>query len=141
MITGEGWILYLRKAIEHSINDYKFFCFNGKVKCFKIDFDRFSNHGANYYDINGNLLKFGEYVCPPNFEKKIDMPSKLKEMIILAETLSKGIDFLRVDFYEVQGEIYFGELTFFPASGFGPFVENEWDIILGQWLQLSKEEL
>ena len=55
----------------------------------------------------------------------------------LAEKLGKGHPFLRVDFYNVQGKIYFGELTFFPASGFGKFVPEKWDLTLGSWLELN----
>lgn len=51
------------------LRDYKIFCFNGKVRLFKIDFDRFSNHRANYYDKELNLLEFGEEVCPPDINK------------------------------------------------------------------------
>lgn len=119
------------------IRDYKFFCFNGSVKCFKIDYDRFINHRANYYDgKTKRLLKFGEEICPPDFERVIDIPENIEEMICLAEKLSKTYSFLRVDFYNIQGRIYFGELTFFPASGFGKFIPDEWDAKLGSWIEL-----
>lgn len=118
------------------LKDYKFFTFNGKVKCFKIDFDRFDNHRANYYDEDGKLLKFGEETYPPDFSKSIKMPRNLKLMISLAEKLSTGIPFLRVDFYEIDGKVFFGELTFYPASGFGKFIPEEWDLLLGDWLTL-----
>lgn len=116
--------------------DYKFFCFNGKVKCFKVDFDRFTSHKANYYAPDKTLLRFGEKVCPPDFERDIEIPGNIDDMIQLAEKLSAGYPFLRVDFYSVNGKIYFGELTFFPASGFGPFIPEEWDETLGSWLTL-----
>ena len=119
------------------LRDYKFFCFDGTVQFYKVDFDRFISHKANYYDINGNLMPFGEVVCPPDYEKKIEKPHCLKKMIELAQELSKGIPFLRVDFYEVNKQIYFGEMTFFPASGFGPFTEKEWDYKLGKLIKLD----
>lgn len=122
-----------------SLNDYKFFCFNGKVKCFKIDFDRFTNHHANYYDCNGDILPFGEADYIPIPEKKIEMPKKLGLMIELAEKLASKLLFLRVDFYEVNGKVYFGELTFYPASGMGRFVPESWDTELGKWLKLPIE--
>lgn len=122
------------------LRDYKFFCFGGKVKCFKIDFDRFVEHRANYYDINGSLLPFGEAVCPPDYEREIDVPSSLKKMVGLAEFLSSGKPFARVDFYEAQERIKFGEITFFPASGFGPFTPEEWDMTLGNWIALPNKK-
>ena len=119
--------------------DYKFFCFNGVVKCFKIDFDRSTEHRANYYTPDGALLEFGEMICPPDYERKIAMPVSLSNMISIAERLSKGIPFVRVDLYEVKGQIFFGELTLYPAAGLGPFTEKKWDYTLGEWLQLPEE--
>ena len=127
---------YLENKNLKELRDYKFFCFNGQCKCFKVDFDRFIEHRANYYDSNGNLLKFGENVCPPLFEKKIEVPKNINTMISLANKLSEDIPFLRVDFYDVDGKIYFGELTFFPASGMGTFTSEEWDLALGEWIHL-----
>ena len=82
------------------------------------------------------MLDIGEVVCPPNHEYNIKLPENLAEMVSLAENLSKGFPFLRVDFYNVNGHIYFGELTFYPASGFGKFIPEEWDLLLGDWLTL-----
>lgn len=127
---------YMEDAKTSELRDYKFFCFNGEVKCFKVDFDRFVSHRANYYDTNGKLLPFGEKVCPPDFEREIEMPINLDLMLELAKKLSNGIPFVRVDFYEVNGKVYFGELTFYPASGFGPFIPEEWDFTLGSWISL-----
>lgn len=118
------------------LRDYKFFCFNGKVKCFKVDFDRFVGHRANYYDRNKQLMHFGEKVCPPQYDKEIELPDEIEKMIDLAEILAKNTLFIRVDFYLVNGSIYFGELTLFPSSGMGPFIPNEWDNILGEWISL-----
>ena len=124
---------------DSSMKDYKFFCFNGTVKVFKIDYNRFIKHQANYYDTNGNMLLFGEEVCSPDFTKTIKIPNGINQMIELLEKLSKNITFLRVDFYEVNGKIYFGELTFFPNSGFGKFIPDEWDRKLGDMLKLPKK--
>lgn len=128
---------YMEDSSTKELRDYKFFCFNGIVKFFKIDFDRFVSHRANYYDKSGKLLHFGEAICPPDFNKKLAMPLNLKKMIEFAEILSKKFPFLRVDFYEIDGKIYFGELTFFPASGFGKFIPEEWDKKIGDMLDLS----
>ena len=122
----------------HELRDYKFFCFNGVVKMFKVDFDRFTNHRANYYDEKGHILPFGEKYLPPDFSRDIEIPESIPQMIQLAQVLSKGIPFVRVDFYDVNGRIYFGELTFYPASGFGPFTSNDADLEVGSWLQLPE---
>lgn len=132
---------YLEDA-ENSggLKDYKFFCFNGEVRCFKIDFNRFIQHKANYYNRNKQLLPFGEEVCPPDFDYYIEIPRNIDTMIELAEKLSKGQPFVRIDFYNVNGKIYFGEMTFFPAAGFGKFIPSEWDKILGKWMNISKQQ-
>lgn len=122
------------------LRDYKFFCFNGKMKCFKIDFDRFVGHRANYYDENLNLMTIGEVVCPPDF-RDYSMPDNLGEMIALAESLAEGFPFVRVDFYNVQGKIYFGEMTFYPAAGFGQFTKEDDDILLGSWIKLPNQKV
>lgn len=127
----------LKDDTTNQINDYKFFCFNGKVKLFKVDFDRNTKHGANYYDLNCDLLPFGEEVCPPNFNKEIQIPSNIHSMIKKAELLAKNTKFVRIDFYNVNGKIYFGEITFYPASGFGKFIPNDWDEKLGNMLNLG----
>lgn len=127
---------YMIDKKENELKDYKFFCFNGKVKFFKVDFDRFTNHHANYYDVELNLLPFGEKNYLPDREKKIIIPDNINEMIDLAEKLSKNITFVRVDFYNVNGKIYFGEMTFYPASGFGKFEPDEWDEKIGDMLEL-----
>ena len=126
----------LEDSINNEVRDYKLFCFNGIVRCFKIDFDRFIEHHANYYDRNDNLLKIGEEICPPVFDKLIYIPKEMPSLIKLAEKLSASIPFLRADFYVVDGKVYFGELTFYPASGFGPFIFDGNDELLGSWLRL-----
>lgn len=127
---------YMEDDMLGELRDYKFFCFNGRVKCFKVDFDRFINHRANYYDREGVLLPFGEVSFPPDPERRIFLPPGLEMMIAFAESLSASIPFLRVDFYYVNGNIYFGESTFYPAAGFGVFTLEEWDRKMGEWLEL-----
>jgi hypothetical protein len=129
---------YVVDSEKNELRDYKFFCFNGKVKCFKIDWDRFKNHKANYYDCDCKPLYFREKAYPFDYECGIDMPRHLKDMISFAEIFSKDIPFVRVDFYEVNGQVYFGEFTFFPTGGFGPFIPEEWDEKLGDWLTLPE---
>lgn len=119
-------------------NDYKFFCFNGKVEYILVCSDRFDSIKETFFDRNWNVAPFKR----PNIEidDKIKKPINFKKMIELSEFLSKDIPFLRVDFYEVDNKIYFGELTFYPASGFSPFEPNEWDHKLGELIELPENK-
>ena len=121
---------------NRGLNDYKVFCFGGKVKFFKVDFDRFIEHHANYYSPEGKLLGFGEADYPPKPDRGLVLPDNLAEMERLAEILAKDYPFLRVDFYSVAGKIYFGELTLFPTSGFGKWTDSSWDLRIGNWIKL-----
>lgn len=117
--------------------DYKFFCFNGKMEIFKIDYNRFSKHSANYYDKECRLLEFGEVNCMPDHSIKLELPENFNEMIHIAETLSQNIPFLRVDLYSINKHIFFGEMTFYPASGIVPFSLNG-NMVIGDLLDLNK---
>lgn len=128
---------FLEDTADGDLKDYKLFCFNGKVKCFKIDFGRFTDHHANYYDCQGKLLPISELVCPSKKNHILRIPSSLSTMIELAEKLSADQPFLRVDFYNVEDRIYFGELTFYPASGLSPFTDMKADYLLGSWIDLN----
>lgn len=127
---------YMEDSISKDIKDYKFFCFNGSMEFFDIDIDRFIEHRANYYDRNGNFLPFGKTYCPPDYTKKIEMPKNLDKMIELAETISHNTVLSRIDFYEIDGQVYFGEITFYPGSGFSPFTDEKWDYKLGDMIDL-----
>lgn len=127
---------YMEDSISKDIKDYKFFCFNGSMEFFDIDIDRFIEHRANYYDRNGNFLPFGKTYCPPDYTKKIEMPKNLDKMIELAETISHNTVLSRIDFYEIDGQVYFGEITFYPGSGFSPFTDEKWDYKLGDMINL-----
>lgn len=127
---------YMEDSISKDIKDYKFFCFNGSMEFFDIDIDRFIEHRANYYDRNGNFLPFGKTYCPPDYTKKIEMPKNLDKMIELAETISHNTVLSRIDFYEIDGQVYFGEITFYSGSGFSPFTDEKWDYKLGDMIDL-----
>lgn len=122
---------------EYDLKDYKFFCFNGKVKFFKVDFGRFVEHHANYYSTCGELLPFGERGLEPDCNHVEIMPSNLDEMIRIAEVLSEGYKYLRVDLYNVDGKIYFGELTLYPGGGMIPYTSTVWDEKIGSYLNLA----
>lgn len=127
---------YMEDSISKDLKDYKFFCFNGSMEFFDIDIDRFIEHRSNYYDRNGNFLPFGKTYCPPDYTKKIEMPKNLDKMIELAETISHNTVLSRIDLYEIDGQVYFGEITFYPGSGFSPFTDEKWDYKLGDMIDL-----
>ena len=123
------------------LRDYKFYCFNGEPKIIMINSDReIEKTKADYFDMDFNWidLKWG-------YEHALVKPSKpinFEKMKELAVVLSKNIPELRVDFYEVNNKIYFGELTFFDGSGFDKIEPEEWDEKLGDWIILpQKSEL
>ena len=121
---------------DKQLKDYKFMCFNGQMKCCFVFSDRYEGSGLklNVYDRNWELMKMGRKYTKT--KKNLKQPKNYALMIEFAELLSKNIPFVRVDFYEVQGKVYFGEMTFFPNSGFTAFEPEEWDSILGDWLTL-----
>lgn len=132
---------YLIDESGIELKDYKFFCFNGICKFFKIDFNRYVEHHANYYDRDLKLLPFGENACPPIFNKSLFIPDNINEMIRLAEVVANENPFVRVDFYNVNGRIYFGEITFFPDSGVGVLNPIEWDAKIGSYINLPSEKI
>ena len=119
------------------LRDYKFFCFNGEAKMLFVASDR-QKEGEetkfDFFDMDYNLLPFTN--GHPNSKVQPEKPECFDKMKELAEKLSEGIPQLRVDFYEVNGRIYFGELTFFHWSGMKPFEPEEWDYKIGEWVKL-----
>ncbi len=127
---------YMATKEQKELLDYKFFCFNGKVQTILVCSNRkgsFKN--TNFYDTNWNLQPFTREKHE-NSKEPIERPKNLDEMITVAEKLSKDIPFVRVDLYEISGKVYFGELTFYPSSGFEGFEPEEWDTKLGNILEL-----
>lgn len=118
------------------INDYKFFCFDGVPQFIQVDVDRFTNHTRTFFDPNWNNLRFSTLY--PIFEGSIPAPENLQKMLEIASTLSQGFSFLRVDLYEVEGKVYFGELTFHHGNGVEPFKPDEYDTIMGNCLHLDR---
>lgn len=132
---------YMEDECTSELRDYKFFCFNGVAKLLFIASERQNKETEtkfDFFDMDFNHLDIEN--GHPNSENVIDKPSKFNEMRCLAEELSKGIPHVRVDFYEVNGQVYFGELTFSHWSGFVPFEPEEWDETLGAWIELPEKE-
>lgn len=129
---------YMQDANEEDLVDYKFFCFSGEVKMCQVISDRFTDEKIDFYDRNWNRLigLIGLNIDAKNSIEGKPRPKQYDEMIRIAELLSKGMIFVRVDLYDINDKIYFGELTFFPASGFGYFRPDEWNVKLGNMIKL-----
>lgn len=120
----------------NGLNDYKFFAFDGVVKALfvatgrggseEVKFDFFDAHFNHYPFTQGH----------PNADVMPSKPAHFDDMKQLAAQLSKGFPQLRVDFYEVNGDVYFGEITVFHFGGNEPFVPREWDYKFGEWISL-----
>lgn len=120
------------------LNDYKFFCFDGEVKAMFIATDR-EKEGEDvkfdFFDKDFNHLPFKH--GHENAKETPSKPQGYEEMVALAEKLSKGLRQVRVDLYNINGKIYFGELTFYHHCGFVPFDPEEWDYTFGSWISLD----
>lgn len=130
---------YMVDESGYELKDYKWFCFDGVPKALFIAKDRDNPSEEtkfDFYDMDFNHLpiKNGH----PNADTAIDKPVGFEKMKELARVLSKGFPHVRVDFYDINGHIYFGELTFFHWSGFVKFEPQEWDFTFGSWIKLPE---
>ena len=116
------------------VNDYKVFCYKGKAKYVVVDMDRYIVHKRDIYDANWNNLNVVSD-CPA-LETEAVKPENYDEMIQIAEKLSEDFPFVRVDLYNVSGKVYFGELTFYPWSGYVRFKPDEFDFVMGEEFNL-----
>lgn len=124
---------------NNDLYDYKFMCFNGEVKYFWVDTGRFTHHRRYIFDVNGNFTKYkwgydNEGPVP-------ELPVNYKEMIKLAARLSEGFYHVRVDLYNVEGKIYFGEMTFTTEGGLNYIAPKEFNIELGSYIKLPIENV
>ena len=140
--SGREWVykdiprrLIVEKYLEDEsgeLRDFKFFCFNGEPYYLQYDVGRFSGkHSRNYYDLNKKLLPIHDDLYP---DESLDFPlddNQFSQMQRMASVLAEPFQFVRVDFYLVQGKIYFGEITFFHNGGVSWFEPNEYDRIFG----------
>ena len=121
---------------DGSIDDYKFLCFDGKFRYLWIDKNRYSNHKRGFWNENLDFLD-DVYSDWPTFEKgEIDLPSNIQQMISFSEKLAEGFPFARVDWYNIKGKIVFGEITFYPWSGYVKFTPDSFDFELGRYFNI-----
>lgn len=130
---------YMEDTVEHDLRDYKIFTFNGIAKALFVASDRQSPQETkfDFYDMDFKHLDIVN--GHQNSSKPIAKPETFDIMKKLAEKISKGISHCRVDFYEVNGKTYFGEITFSHWSGFISFEPDEWDVKFGKWIHLPEQ--
>ncbi|WP_338733812.1 ATP-grasp fold amidoligase family protein [Mangrovimonas cancribranchiae] len=129
--------------------DYKLHCFHGKVQVIQVDIDRYSNHKRNMYSTTWKLLPFTWSIWQNNKPlwdngSHIKKPSTLQEMITVAEELSKPFCYSRIDLYDFEGKVLFGEITFHHGSGLETIYPEAYDLKLGNLIdlnQLNKEHI
>ena len=123
---------------DGSLIDYKFFCFKGTPRFVQVDLDRHTRHARAFYSIDWRKLDFfmgnEEKTC--HYEQEVKRPDSLTDMIEIAHKLSGDFTFARVDMYDVEGKAVFGEVTFYPGGGWGRVLPEQWDVELGNLLEL-----
>lgn len=128
---------YIEDHCDSELRDYKFFCFNGEPKAMYIASDRgIGKTKFDYYNLDFDHLDITQKY--PNASSPRRKPDTFDQMIEFSRILSNGFAHVRVDFYEVDGKLYFGELTFYHFSGFMPFKPDKWDKEFGDWLILPE---
>ena len=133
---------YMVDESGYELKDYKFFCFDGQPKALFVASDR--SHPTeetkfDFFDIEFNHLPFTN--GHPNSTKPVLKPQGYDTMCALAAKLSEGMPHARIDFYDINGYIYFGEITFFHWGGFVLFSPMEWDYTFGNWLTLPEKRV
>jgi hypothetical protein len=127
---------FLKEDGKQSLVDYKYYCFDGEAKFIDVHIDRDEDHKQGCFDLNYNLLPFGKSKNYKSISEGIEKPSNLDEMTQCAETLAKGLPFVRVDFYSVNGKTIFGEMTFYPSDARKDFYPEEYNKIIGDYFKL-----
>lgn len=124
----------------YELKDYKFFCFNGEPRMLYVASDR-GKQGEevkfDFFDLDWNHLPFVN--GHPHAKREIPRPQALDEMLRLSRKLAQGFRHVRVDLYDINGQVYFGEMTFFHMSGMARFEPDEWDYTIGAWLDLPAQ--
>ncbi|MFR3559788.1 MAG: ATP-grasp fold amidoligase family protein [Paraclostridium sordellii] len=115
--------------------DYKIMCFGGEPKLIQVHRGRYSEYTQDFYDIYWNKMDFNN-VGYKGSKYEHEKPKQLEEMLDIARKLSEGLRQIRIDLYCVNEQIYFGEMTFFDASGLAKFEPHEYEDIIGSWIKI-----
>lgn len=129
---------YLADESDFELKDYKFHCFNGEPKIATVVLNRFQEGGpnGNFYDMAWNLLPFYQHYPPST--SNVPKPKNFEKMKEIACKISEGLLYIRIDYYEAAGQLYMGELTLHPASGWLGFIPESADGLVGSWLELPQ---
>lgn len=130
--------VYMEDYSGVSLKDYKFYCFNGKAKFLYLS-SGLENHATaqiSYVTLDWEKAPFERTDYEP-FDSLPLKPINFDLMVKYAEILAENIPFVRIDFYEINNKLYFGEITFYPGSGYAPFKPEEWDYKVGEWIDIS----
>ena len=119
----------------HGLRDYKFFCFDGEPKFLFVATDRTTDVKFDFFDTDFNHLDITN--IHPQSGLQIEKPMNFEKMVEIARKLSKGIKFVRIDLYNIDGKIYFGEFTFFHGGGFYLFHPDRWEKEFGDYIKLE----
>ena len=131
---------YLEESGKQELTDYKFYCFDGKVRFLFIASGRQEGQITfDYFDEHFNHINVVQTHPPAAVTP--EKPEQFELMIELAEKLSKGLPHVRVDFYQVNGKVYFGEYTFFTHGGWAAFDPEEYDYKLGSYIHLPEQKI
>ena len=120
---------------DSDINDYKFFCFNGKPEILFVATERSADCKFDFFDMDFSHLDIVN--IHPQSDHIVPKPKTFEEMKSIAEKLSQGIKFVRIDLYEINGKVFFSEYTFYHAGGFWPLDPKEWEYKLGDLIDLN----
>ena len=130
---------FLKEKDKNTLVDYKFYCFDGKVKFLDVHLDRESEHKQCCYDVDFNILPFRKgKEDTVEFFKDFKEPSNFKEMVKLSQILGENLPFTRVDFYSINGQSIFGELTFYPSDARKKFYPEKYNKVIGDYFKLPK---
>lgn len=129
---------YMVDEIGTELKDYKIFNFNGEPKIIQLDYNRFVEHKRKLYSVDWEPIN-ATFIYGTDENDSFVRPRQLHKMLELSKLLSKGKPFVRTDFYYINDRIYFGEITFYPESGFGKVTPKQFDEKMGEWIQLPKK--
>lgn len=119
-------------------DDYKFMCFNGIPRLIQVHHDRYGNHTLDYYTPDWERANL-KRIDANTSEKAVPRPENLEEMLSVAKTLSKDMYYARIDLYNVDGKVFFGEITLYPTGGFSTFEDHNDDLLLGSYMKLPTD--
>lgn len=138
-ILAEQYLSDETTSVKGDLNDYKFYCFNGKVTYCEVITGRRTKKQIDFFDLDWNHIDFtfNEYEYA---DKRPTKPECFDTLVEVASKLCKDKPYSRIDLYVVGNKVYFGEITFFPASGFRGFHPDEWNVRLGDMITLPEKK-